>query len=292
MKRHSAISPLKTAAVILMFFSAKAFSFDWPVTFTREGISCHFGQLRGGMFNTGLIFERTEEEPKEISSTEEGRITIVLEEHEESGWFESTLGNAVIIAHDDELTTVYGNLEKLSSPENAYIDAGVKIGKTGKSAWSEKNTGLEFQISDAKDNAFINPLILMPRLSSHPALTLFDIVLESKNGRTYDINLIKNLPAGSYNLYRKRQDYIAPYKTSIYVNGAEIESVTYDTIKFKNNRLCVQGTDTYSVKEIYPADARQFTGQVLLPHGRNTLTITVSDIIGNEKSLTYNLTAY
>jgi hypothetical protein len=34
------------------------------------------------------------------------------------GWYENTLGNAVILAHENDLLTVYGNLEEIIIPES------------------------------------------------------------------------------------------------------------------------------------------------------------------------------
>ena len=83
-----------------------------------------------------------------------------------------------------------------------------------------------------------------------------------------------------------------PYKTSVYVNGSEIESVVYEMLEQKDGRLCALGRDYYAFEKIYPDNDRLFIGQVMLPHGNDTLTVFISDILGNEKSVTYNIVAY
>ncbi len=290
MKKNKAIF-----SISLIVLAGIAVSFDWPVKDVEpQKLFSKFGQLRGETISNSVIFMQE----KEIESTDIGRVSLVITEHNSDGnWFESTLGNAVIIAHEDNLMTIYGNLEENPFPETSedsiFVQTGTKIGYTGKSAWTQNDDStLEFQISDSKNNAFINPLILMPRISAKNTLSLAEITLENKNGRKYDLNAQKSIPAGTYSLYKKRSQTEMPYKTSVYVNGSETESVVYEMLEQKDGRLCALGRDYYAFEKIYPDNDRLFIGHVMLPHGNDTLTVLISDILGNEKSVTYNIVAY
>ena len=91
----------------LQILSFYTFAFEWP---QEEKIlsDSYFGQLRGNTISSSLIFAN----PSEIKASEEGDITIIIEEHnDDSDFFPSTLGNAVVVEHKDNILTVYGNID-------------------------------------------------------------------------------------------------------------------------------------------------------------------------------------
>ena len=96
---------------IILFFVSIAIAFDWPqsVAGTSE-INKSFGELQGDIFNTSLIFSKAED----VQSTEAGQLMAILGQNSrEMGWAPTTLGNAVILAHENNLLTVYGNLQDI-----------------------------------------------------------------------------------------------------------------------------------------------------------------------------------
>ena len=113
----------------LVFVSFFAFGFDWPQEeIMSDTFFAYFAHTRGGVINPSLIFS----DSGEIKTSSKGTVTAVLSEHDEdSSLFESTLGNAVILVHDDSLMTVYANLNsddqekryELSEVENATAEA-------------------------------------------------------------------------------------------------------------------------------------------------------------------------
>ena len=85
---------------IILFFVSMVIAFDWPqsVAGTSE-INKSFGELQGDLFNTSLIFSKAEE----VQSTEAGQLMAILGQNSrEMGWAPTTLGNAVILAHENE----------------------------------------------------------------------------------------------------------------------------------------------------------------------------------------------
>ena len=96
----------------------------------------YFGQLRGGIISTSLVFA----DASDIKAADNGYVVAVINEYDDdSVFFPSTLGNAVILAHDDDLITVYGNIDKETIPPSLYTaerSEERRVGKECRSRWS------------------------------------------------------------------------------------------------------------------------------------------------------------
>ena len=272
-------------------FASTLSSFDWPQSdILADSFYAYFGQLRGGTINTSLIFSKNDE----VKASDAGRILAVISEHGDDELFESTLGNAVILQHQNDMLTVYGNLEEsvqnnLSGETN--IQKGRFLGTTGFSGWQSGDACLEFQVVDTRNQNYINPRILMPRIGSELELTIKNLEFMNKNGVSYNLLTTKTFYAGTYRIYRERQETSMPYKTSVYVNGALVDSITYETLLAKDGKICTNGKVNHPVKEVYPDKNKQLVAEFSLPKGHNTVTVIVADILGQEKTLTYNIDA-
>ena len=270
---------------------AQPSAFDWP----QEGIAAdsfysYFGQLRGGRIETSLIFT----DNSDVKAADEGTIAIIISEHNSDfGWFESTLGNAVVIAHKNDLVTSYGNLDGDTIPKPLYetetIKAKTMLGASGNSGWQQSQSCLELQVLDTKNRSAINPRLLMPRIGNELPLELGTLTLDDNDGKTYSLGSVRNLPAGMYTLYRTRQEVAVPYRTNVGVNGVTVESISYDTIFENNGQLCVMGNQKYSIKELYPDDKRQLLAVLRLTRGHSTLQVTLIDLLEHTKQVTYNI---
>ena len=192
--------------------------------------------------------------------------------------------------------TVYGNLDTDEHNPQLFktrtVAEGTELSTTGNSAWQETESFLEFQIIDTKNKTYVNPLILMPRIGKEENLTITGISLQNKFGKFYELDTQKNIPTGFYKVFRKRQSKAVPYKTSVLVNGAESERLTFDTIKLEENELAIQGQLLYRASELYPDDELMLMGEIYLPHGKDTISLIVTDFSGNERSRVYNLTVF
>lgn len=279
-----------TAALIL-FTGLAAFCFDWPqAEVTKDSFNSYFGQNRGGILSTSVVFS----EPEEVKAAEDGYITAILTENsDDSDFFPSTLGTAVIIAHNDDLLSVYGNLDAetltLKNPNEHTIDAGATIASSGNSGYQEKNGNLEFKIIDAKNKSAINPKVLMPRAEEEMPLTLSGIMIGNKNNEFYDINVNKTYTSGLYKVYFKRNPVAAPYKTSVSINGVIVDQLSYDMITQENNKLCIIGKKKYTDADIFPNEELQLLGEAMFTPGRATLGLSITDMLGNTKQLSYNI---
>ena len=129
----------------------------------------------------------------------------------------------------------------------------------------------------------------MPRVGKELPLTIKNVVAVSKIGVSYDLGTVKTMPSGIYQLYRERQDIAMPYKTTVYINGAIADAITYDTLSEKNGRISVSGKKNYDVNVMYPDDTKAFLGEVTLPKGKNSINVISADILGKEIQITYTV---
>ena len=263
-------------------------AFDWPQNeIMSDSFFSYFAQKRGGTISSSLVFSESET----VKAADNGRIVALIREHDEGDFFESPLGNAVIIAHEENLETVYANLDSENFPEllkTKSIEKGAALGSTSNSGWQKGEACLEFQVIDIKNENYVNPRILMPRIGKELPLTIKNVRAVNKKGETF---YQKRLNSGVYLLYRDRQDVAMPYKTTITINGAATENLSYDILSEKNGHLFIAGKKNYAVETVYPDDDSQLLGECTLAKGKNTVTIIIADILGKEKQITYTLEA-
>ncbi len=274
-----------------IFIGFNGFCFDWPQDeVTKNSFNSYFGQNRGGLLSTSMIFS----EPAEVKAAEEGYITAILTENaDDSDFFPSTLGTAVILTHSDDLISVYGNLDEdtltLKNEHEHTVDAGAIIASSGNSGYQANNGNLEFKIIDSKNKSAINPKVLMPRAEEELPLLLTGIIIASKNNDYYDINTYKTYSSGLYKVYFKRNQIASPYRTSVSINGVIVDQLSYDMITQENNKLCIIGKKKYTRTDVFPTNELQLLGEVMFTPGRATLGLSISDMLGNVKQLNYNI---
>lgn len=268
--------------------TASLAAFDWPQEgVTENSFSTQFGQLRGGSYSNALIFA----EPADVSAIESGTVIAILGGNSnEMGWFQSPLGNAVILSHEDSILSVYGNLSQVStSTDTPKVNQGTKLGTSGYSGWQTGQNSLELQVIDTEQEAAINPRILMPRFQQEPALSLYGITAVGRNGESFELRGRKSVAAGTYKLYRGRDQGFFPYSSRVVVNGAEVEAITFNNLTRAGRWLAVIGRKPYNAQETYPTTEKQFLTEITLTQGKNTISIIVADINGKEYGLTYTL---
>lgn len=280
-----------TTAIFTLLISINLFAFDWPQSdVTKDSYNSYFGQKRGSLISTSICFS----EPAEIKAAENGYIlAIIIENSDDTDFFPSTLGTSVILAHDDNLLSVYGNIDKetltLRDNDEKFIDSGATLGYSGNSGWQVDTSHLEFQIIDTKNKSAINPKVLMPRSETEQPLNLTGIFIENKNHDLYDINVYKTFPAGLYRVYQKRNSIAVPYKTGIYINGVVVDQLSYDIIIQENGKLCINGKKKYTSSDVYPNETLQLLGETMFTPGRVTLGLSENDILNNIKQVNYNI---
>lgn len=279
----------------ILLISSIAFSFDWPQekVVQSDQFYSYFGQLRGETISNSLIFS----EISDIKAADDGYLTVIINEYSDhTDFFPSTLGNAVILSHTDNLLTVYGNIDSESILKEAFNENSIKCGETfgtsGNSAWQQGHSSLEFQVIDTKNNTSINPRLLMPRVGKELPLYYNEIYLQGKNGRQYNVMNQNILPSGIYKVYKKRQAVAVPYRTRVAINGTVVDQISYDLLRQDDNQICVSGRKNYSKSILYPNNDLQLLGEATLTPGKNALQLTITDILGKEVNATYLLTIH
>ena len=278
------------AALALLAGAGICVAFDWPQDETNaDSFRSYFAQLRGGRIESSIVFR---ESSSDVKAADSGDVALVMGGHTgDYGWFDSPLGNMVIIAHGDNISTVYGNLDEDSLAEglSGRISGGTKIGDSGNSSWHEGESGLEFQVLDTANKSCINPRLLMPRVGKELELLIGSLSLDDREGKTHYLLNERNLPAGTYRLYHDRQEVAVPYKTHVALNGLTVESISYDNLIESKGELCVQGNEKYSVADLYPDSKRRLLSVIHLAHGHSTLSVFVVDILGESHQIKFNI---
>lgn len=278
----------------LILFSASLYSYEWPQENVEPtSIKSYFGQKRGKSVSTSLVFS----DPEPVKCIENGKILIVMtDETDDSIFFPCSYGTSVIVAHDDSLLSVYGNLDKTSISEaigeKEYIKSGDLIGEPGNSGWQNGTSSLELQIIDTKKECAINPKILITRTNTEIPLKLENIVVENKAGTRINITNQKNITSGLYKIYQKRNLVASPYKSVITINGVVVDQISYDTINQENNKLYVTGKKKYTGADIYPDDELQLLGETMFTAGKTTLGLTLTDFLGKQTNFNYIVAVY
>ena len=291
MKRKSICTVPLLALLLLAALPLTAF--DWPQDeVMSDTFYSYFGQLRGGIISTSLIFADT----SDIKAADNGYVVAVINEYEDdSVFFPSALGNAVILAHGDDLMTVYGNIDKETIPASLYTsekaETGTVFGSSGNAGWQQGRSSLEFQTIDTASGNAVNPRVLMPRVGKELSLSLSGITLEGKGVR-YDLLVQRTLPAGSYRVYRQRQSVAMPYKTRVVVNGIVADEISYDQLIQNGSVVYAAGRKNYPKEALYPDARLQLLGEATLTPGKNTLGIALTDILGEVTATSYSLTIY
>lgn len=276
-----------------ILFHSLANGFDWPQE-TPTTIYSHFAQYRSGSISNSLVFS----DIAEVKCSDNGFVTAFIKDYDDDAdFFPSTLGNAVIVSHTDDILTVYANLDKetikKSVLENKNIKAGENIAKSGDSAWQDGNSALEFQIIDKKNDISINPQIILSQMTEKE--TFFyptDITLQNRNGRDYKIKEQTTFASGYYKVYQRRPSSVMPFKMQVFVNGSMQDEISFDLLRQDSLKLCVSGKKNYSKTELYPTKDTMLIGEVGLAAGKNTIRIVLADIIGKEATATYNVSNY
>ena len=268
------------------------FAFDWPQDdITKDSFKSYYGQYRGGQISTSVVFTNH----ANVKSAENGELLIIMtNNNDDNDFFPTTLGHSVILSRQDNILSVYGNLEKSSitvqSKQNEQdINIGEYFAQTGNSGWQDKVSSLEFQIIDIKNSSSINPKVLMTRTENEIPLYLSDITLVNKNGNTIDLAITKTVPSGLYKIYQKRNPIACPYKTSLYLNGVVVDSVSYDITIQENGKICILGKKKYILDDIYPDETNHLLGEAMLTPGKTTLTVNSSDILGKNIQKNFSL---
>lgn len=283
---------LPLCAAIAGAIGTSAVAFNWPQEeIQSDKFYSYFGSLRGGEISTSLTFA----EVSPLKAADTGRPIVVIDEYEDDTcFFPSALGVAVVLAHKGGILSVYGNIDGSTLTNDVYggeVASGTQLGKSGNSGWQEGRSSLEFQVLDSKSNTAINPRTLMPRIGEEAPLSLGGISLEGKTGERVRLVLQRTVASGTYRIYRDRQ-VAMPYRTRITVNGVTVDDISYDQLIQNDATVSAASLRKYTKATLYPDNNSHLMGTATLTPGENSLGIIATDITGKDTTVVYSLSVY
>ena len=286
----------KLVLILLSFNIFSVNALEWPMNDFRFAMLFGDAYSKGGNFQVGLILSGDES----VKATEYGKKLIAIAENKSLREFPSTLGNALVIAHDKGLQTVYGNLKATPAimDENSKIETFSIIGTVGNTAWGN-NGELTFQVIDTQEKSFINPTRhLLPLLPFNDKLlpTITGTVLvDDKNNQTYKLDSIKNIKQGEYDLYSFLNDSMIdtsetfiPFDVSVLVNGKTALDVQFYVLEGNKGELYLKKTKI-SAEKLYNSEGKVYLGKLILKRGRTEIVISATDISQNTTRIPYPL---
>lgn len=272
-------------AACILCVSYIGIALEWPANPVIP--SRLFGQKNGGVFEKGIALEKS----ADVRSSNHGEILILIESGNDMNGFPSTLGNALLIAHDDGLVTVYGNLNTVDQIEGkTNIEMGTLLGMPGASGWASPGEIL-FQVLDAQRKTYLNPLLLLPSLKDAKQPRIRNLLLVSGTGQAIQVSGSQRIRQGKYSLYADIADTIdqsqremSPFTATVLVNGVTVSTVHFELLKSTGTELYLsEASLTYPI--VYKESEALFLGEILFSRGKTDLIITARDASGNEKNL-------
>lgn len=262
---------------------------EWPVSEVNP--VSFFGQRSDGIIERGIKFEKADS----VRSAGYGKVLLTLEQNSNMSGFPGTLGNAVIIAHDDGLITIYGNLANLDQlSERVQIESQEILASPGNSGWG-KPQNVFFQVVDSLKKTVLNPLLLLPSLKDTHGPSIREVIVLSSNNQISVLGSVKFVRQGKYRIYAditdtidKSASMLSPFRISVLVNGKEYLTIPFELMQENQGRLFLSSAEYYW-ETLYADPARMYLGDLSLTRGRSDISIIARDMAGNERSVLFGI---
>lgn len=280
---------MKKNLYIFLFFMTFlcSYAFEWPVE--NPSLLRLFAQKDEASVSQSLVFKEVDA----VRASGYGKHIISIEKKNSRRFFPSTLGNALIFIDDEGLQSVYANLSDTDLfTSRKETESGSIIGHAGNSAWTEEKS-LIFQVADVRNNVLINPLLFMPEIEEKIQPQIKNTVLAGTDNQPINLENIKKIKQGSYNLYSSVYDFIekdgpglVPFRITVSINGMNIADLPFEVLSSDGKSLYLKNKET-SLSLLYQKDGAIHLGKINLPSGKIELIITAFDKSGNEKSASF-----
>jgi len=278
-----------SAAAALALLGTAVFALEWPVQAYKPEST--FGQRLAETMERGLIMRNE----GTVRAASHGELLITLKQNRNLTGFPGTLGNAVILSHDDGLRTIYGNLDNLDQlGERDSFETGSIIANTGASGWGTPTDCL-FQVFDQEKKTTLNPLMLLPSYVDTKGPIISDVTLVSVKGQSAALGMTKSIKQGKWRLYAAVSDMtdgspesLGPFRVSVLLNGAEVTTVPFELLRGANGKIWLSDPVTDSVT-FYQDPGRMYLGTISLTRGKADVSIIARDTAGNERSVLFGL---
>ena len=258
--------------VVMSTFVLSAFEWSQKSVVTEVG----FSENKGDCFSSKINYA----EAGTVFAAEDGVSVLAIQPQAEMGWFNSALGNVLVLVHGNNMMTVYSNLDEgLEITEKMDIKSGDIIANSGDSEWHDQSdnvSGSGFGIIDTKMHAIINPVILMKDVPASDYVRIEGLQAINRRGEIIDIYNGVSIEAGQYILYMKKPNDLMIRESQVLLNGEVKEIMSYDSILQSASTIVIQGNQRYVFREVYPDDKNMRLAEVLLQRGVNTIEIVLS----------------
>jgi len=276
-------------ACVFACLAGGLWAFEWPVSDPKPVRL--FGQRSAGVIERGITVATGDT----VRAAGYGTVLVTLASNTNMDGFPGTLGNAVLVAHDEGLVSVYGNLESTDTvSERVQIESPSILSRTGTSGWGS-GPELVFQIIDSEKKTLLNPLLLLPALKDTRGTMIKNVVAVSASGQTHPLGTVKAIRQGSYRLYADVTDTmdgptaeLSPFRISVLVNGSEYAAIPFELLRENRGQLFLSAPE-YSWDRLYTDPERTFLGELKLTRGKTDISIIARDIAGNERSVLFGL---
>lgn len=268
---------------------AGIYAFEWPVTPVDPSLL--FGQRDGGVMSRGLAFSGAES----VRAAGNGKVLITLEENRNLSLFPGTLGNALVLIHDEGLATVYGNL---ASPDRldpqGTIENQAILGPAGDGAWGAGKE-IRFEVLDLANKTLLNPLMLLPAIKDTKGPKLRNAVAVSASGQAFILGTTKYIKQGQYRLYADVSDTLengqvdfSPFRITVLVNGKEQLAMPFEIMKSESGAVFLSRPE-FTFARVYEDPERIFLGSISFVRGKTDISFLARDFAGNERSAQFTL---
>jgi len=276
-------------AVALVCISCLMWAFEWPVSDPKPVRL--FGQRSAGVIERGLTVGTSDT----VRAAGYGKLLLTLATNTNMSGFPGTLGNAVLVAHDEGLVSVYGNLESTDTvSDRVQIESLSILSRTGTSGWGT-GTDLLFQIIDSEKKTLLNPLLLLPALKDTKGTMIRNVIAVSATGQVHPLGTVKSVRQGTWRLYADVTDTmdgstaeLSPFRISVLVNGSEYAAIPFELLKENRGRLFLSAPE-YTRDNLYTDPERTFLGELKLTRGKTDISIIARDFAGNERSVLFGM---
>ena len=286
MDRHAAKLAAAAAALAL---AVAASALDWPSD--RALAASTFGTSVDGRFSTGILVA-----PGDglVRTAAGGDVAFALDDRTLPGGFPSTLGAFVVIAHDRDLSTVYGRLDPGSV--SGYLKAVRErdiLGRAGGSGYGPGSAAF-FGVFDRARDAWVNPLVLLSGEPDTTPPTLRGAWLVNAE-RSYRLGEARTVRQGRYRLALDATDPVvagvarAPYLARLLVDGVERAAVRFDSAAAVDGVLRRDSRGQDAAAGLYDAAGRLSLGDFDLARGAALVTLEIADFEGNRREASFQL---
>lgn len=284
------------AVLSALFMPGIPAALDWPAVPAIPTVG--FGTPERGYLNAGIVLGG---QPDRVHAAASGELLFVRGADGVRAGVPPVAGGLVAIAHSNGFVTVYTGMQPLVKTSIKSVDQGALIGIVSeqgvRDTWPPG-----FAIEDRTAGTWVNPLMLLPAVSTviMPSLGAIAMVAEdgSRDRKPLDLpagkNVVHAVSPGRYAVFARLLHPIrsgvpmVPYRIRMYANGIEQAVRVFDAAAASVDGLAFAGLPAPSGNGL-DQQGRVLIGSAFLPQGVVKLKIVLEGIDGTARETTWRL---